>query len=365
MNPSPLIPTPDAIPVPWGWFYILLMLTFLLHILVMNVMLGGGIIAVISMLNNNKNTNLIAKEFSYKWPYTIAFAVNMGVAPLLFVQVLYGHFIYSSSVLMAAWWLSIVGLLILAYYSAYIFDFKYDQLGGLKIIAASFSVIIMLFIAFLFSNNMTLMLQPEKWTAYMDNRNGTILNLSDPSLWPRYLHFVLGAIGVAGLFLALVGRLGFCKSKVDPELLVNKGMTYFTHTTIFQIIIGFWFLIALPQPVMKLFMGGSILATVLLVLGIALALVALLFGFKKDVLKTTIATLLLLITMIFMRDVVRAGYLSQHFSLDELVVQPEYSSMIFFLIVFVAGLAMIGYMLKLVFSMPDRETKDPLAEEGA
>ncbi len=365
MNPSPLIPAPDAIPVPWGWFYILLMLTFLLHILLMNVMLGGGIIAVISSFSRNEGTNLIAKEFSYKWPYTIAFAVNMGVAPLLFVQVLYGHFIYSSSVLMAAWWLSIIVLLILAYYSVYLFDFKYDQLGGLKVLAASFSVVAMLFIAFLFSNNMTLMLQPEKWSAYMTNREGTILNLSDPALWPRYLHFVFGAVGVAGLFLALVGKLGFCKSKADPQQLIEKGMKYFTHTTILQIIIGFWFLIALPQPVMKLFMGGSSMATGFLVAGIVLTLAALHFGFKKDVVKTAAATILLLVAMIFMRDLVRTGYLSPHFSVSKLVVQTEYSPMIFFLVVFVIGLMMIGYMLKLVFSMPGRDTKDPLAEEGA
>jgi hypothetical protein len=82
MNPAALIPTPDAIPVPWGWFYVLLMVTFLLHILVMNAMLGGGIIALISALRPGRQNTLLTKELSYKWPYTIAFAVNMGVAPL-------------------------------------------------------------------------------------------------------------------------------------------------------------------------------------------------------------------------------------------------------------------------------------------
>jgi len=212
---------------------------------------------------------------------------------------------------------------------------------------------------------MTLMLQPDKWADYMTNREGTILNISDPALWPRYLHFVFGAVGVAGLFLALVGRLGFCKSKVDPQQLIEKGMKYFTHTTILQIIIGFWFLMALPQPVMKLFMGGSTLATGLLVAGTLLTLAALHFGFKKDAVKTAATTLLLLIGMIFMRDLVRTGYLSDHFAVSDLVVKTQYSPMIFFLIVFVAGLVMIGYMLKLVFSMPDRDTIDPLSEEGA
>ncbi len=124
---------------------------------------------MISTLRGGEQNTLLSKEFSYKWPYTIAFAVNMGVAPLLFVQVLYGQFIYSSSIMMAVWWLSIVVLLILAYYSAYIYDFKFDVLSGLRIFMIEISVGILLFVGFLFTNNMTLMLQPDKWSAFFNN----------------------------------------------------------------------------------------------------------------------------------------------------------------------------------------------------
>ncbi len=47
-------------------------------------------------------------------PLVIAFAVNFGVAPLLFLQVLYGHFIYTSSILMGIFWISIIPALIIA-----------------------------------------------------------------------------------------------------------------------------------------------------------------------------------------------------------------------------------------------------------
>ena len=349
MNPAALIPTPDAISVPWGWFYVLLMLTFLLHILVMNAMLGGGIIALFSALRGDKQNTLLGKEFGYKWPYTIAFAVNMGVAPLLFVQVLYGQFIYSSSVLMAVWWFSIFGLLILAYYGAYIYDFKFDALGNLRIFMLGFSVIILLYIGFLFSNNMTLMMQPEKWQAYFNNPDGSLLNLSDPSLFPRYLHFVVGSVAVAGLFLALVGHLRFMKSKVNREFLIDQGMIYFTYATAVQIFIGFWFLLALPKNVMMVFMGGTSYGTILLILGIILGFAALYIGYKKQVIMASIVTLVTIIEMIFMRDLVRIAYLEPYFQLTDLVVEPEYSPLIFFLVTFAIGLALIGYMLKLAF----------------
>ena len=49
MNPAALIPTPDVLPVPWGWFQVLLLLTLFLHILLMNVMLGTAVIALVNL----------------------------------------------------------------------------------------------------------------------------------------------------------------------------------------------------------------------------------------------------------------------------------------------------------------------------
>jgi hypothetical protein len=349
MNPALLIPTADAIPVPWGWFYILLVVTFLLHILVMNAMLGGGIIALIGSFRGGEQNLQINREFSYKWPYTIAFAVNMGVAPLLFVQVLYGNFLYSSSILMAVWWLSIVGLLILAYYAAYIYDFKFEALNGLRIFVLEFAVLIMLIIAFFFSNNMTLMLQPDKWDAYFTLASGTVLNLSDASLIPRYLHFVVGAVAIAGLYLALIGHFNMTKSAVDKGALIEKGMYYFTAASAVQIVIGLWFLIALPKEIMLLFMGRSAYGTLLLVLGIALGVGVIYLGYKRKLMATGIATLVVLLDMILMRDLVRVAYLKPYFGLGDLVVRPEYSPLVFFLVIFAIGLGLIAYMLKLAF----------------
>lgn len=347
MNPAALIPTPDAIPVAWGWFYALLMVTFLLHLLVMNAMLGGGIIALLSLFRGGEQNVLLGKEVGYKLPYTIAFAVNMGVAPLLFVQVLYGQFIYSSSVLMAVWWFSIFGLLILAYYAAYIYDFKFDALQGGRTLMLIFSVGILLFIGFMFSNNMTLMLQPEQWTAYFNNADGTLLNAEDPTLWPRYLHFVVGAVAIAGLFLALVGHFNFTKSKVDPAALIEKGMRYFTNATLIQVVLGFWFLLALPRNVMLVFMGRSAYGTALLTLGLLLSGAVIYFGYKRKLILTSIVALLTMIVMVLMRDLVRFAYLEPYFHPADLAVNPEYSPLIFFLVVFAIGLALIGYMIKL------------------
>jgi hypothetical protein len=179
MNPSSLIPAPDVIPVHWGWLHFFFLLTFILHLLFMNAMLGTGIIALFKSFRNKEEDLSVAKEIGLKLPYTIAFTINMGVAPLLFIQVLYGNFIYTSSILMGWYWLLIIGILIIAYYSAYIYDFKFDALDSARSIFIAVSVILMLLIAFFFTNNITLMLTPETWTRYFSHAGGTILNLSD------------------------------------------------------------------------------------------------------------------------------------------------------------------------------------------
>ena len=148
MNPSSLIPTPDSIPVHWGWLHFFFILTFVLHLLFMNAMLGTGIIALFKSFKGTKEDLSIAKEIGLKLPYTIAFTINMGVAPLLFIQVLYGNFIYTSSILMGWYWLLIIGILIIAYYSAYLYDFKFDDLDSARSIFIAVSVILMLLIAF-------------------------------------------------------------------------------------------------------------------------------------------------------------------------------------------------------------------------
>jgi hypothetical protein len=104
-------------------------LTFVLHLLFVNTMLGTGIIALVSHLKKPKTDLPVSADISKKLPYTIAFTVNMAT-PLLFLQVLYGHFFYVSSVLMAVYWILIIALLLIAYHSAYIYDFKYAALGG-------------------------------------------------------------------------------------------------------------------------------------------------------------------------------------------------------------------------------------------
>lgn len=342
-----LIPTPDTIPAAWGWFQILLMLVFPLHLILMNAMLGSTAIAAYALLSKDKTMQGLACELGKVIPFLIAFAVNLGVAALLFLQVLHGHLFYSSSILMGVYWLAVVPLLIIAYYAVYTFDFRFPFLA--KPVAAALiclPLVIFLCIAFIYTNNMTLMLNPEAWKGYFSNPGGTLLNLGDRALVPRYLHFVTGGIAVGGLFVALLGRL---RKGMDPEIRAAAeriGMKIFAVLTGVQIVVGFLFLAALPSPILLLFMGEDMLATALLTLGLVSALILLVAGMARRVWLCVGMAVPQIFLMSFMRDFVRDGYLKPHFSVESLTVVPQYSPMVMFVVALVAGLAIIVWILR-------------------
>ena len=293
-----------------------------------------------------KNESALTAGIAKKLPYIIAFAINMGIAPLLFIQVIYGHFFYVSSVLMAVYWLSIIVLLLVAYYSAYIYDFKYEALGSARTLFIGVTVLILLFIAFLFTNNLTLMLHPETWKKYFENASGTILNLSDPTLIPRYLHFVTASVAVGGLFIALTARFNALKGKEERRAQTDTGMRWFCYATLAQMIIGLWFFMSLPSDIMTLFMGGNGFYSIVFLVGISGAVLSVILGFKRRLLPTVISLTGTVILMVLLRDFVRRAYLDPYFSLSSLKVIPQYSSLILFLSCFVIGLAVVGFILR-------------------
>ena len=66
----------------------------------------------------------LADDLGHLLPSVFAFTITLGVAPLLFLQVMYGQFLYASSILIGVPWLAIIAMVILAYYGVYFFSMK-------------------------------------------------------------------------------------------------------------------------------------------------------------------------------------------------------------------------------------------------
>ncbi|MDD3815956.1 MAG: hypothetical protein PHZ02_15075 [Desulfocapsaceae bacterium] len=347
MIPAHLIPATDSLQVPWGWFQILLSTTFLLHLLVMNIMLGWAIIAFCNHAFRDKipDDNLL---ISKKLPFTIAFTVNFGVAPLLFLQILYGHFMYTSSVLMAVFWLSIVALLILAYYATYIYNLQFSKLSGLHTLLSGFIALFLLIITFFFTNNMSLMVSPESWVRYFDHPDGMLLNFEDSTLLPRYLHSVLASVAVGGLALGLFHDWQRRHGDTTAADRIPSAMNWFSYATIANFGIGTWYFGGLPTSIRTVAGTAGAFLFCFLLAGIIAAILSLIYGLQHRVRHAGGAVLVAIICMVVVRELVRRQTLAPWFSTSDLEVVPQYSPMILFLLLFAAGLYLVWWMIKLV-----------------
>ncbi len=347
MEPGNLIPAADAIPIAVGWFRLLLLAGFTLHLLAMNAMLGGGVMALVLSLKDGGQAPPAEHDLAQKIPFAVALTVNLGVPPLLFLQVLYGNLIYVSAVLMAVWWLAIFLLAMAAYYAAYVYDFKFAALGRARSLVIGLGVLCLLAVGFIFSNSLSLMLKPSTWTVYFSNPHGTFWNTAEPTLWPRYLHFVLGSLAVGGLGLALLGAWRNRRGNPQGRGLIRLGVSWFIWASLAQMADGLWFLLSLPREIMLLFLGGSAAHTSLLWLGAALGVVALVLASKGRVGPAVGATLATLVLMVITRDLLREAYLRPYFSPESLPVTGQASPALAFLVALVIGSALIFWLLRL------------------
>ena len=349
MNTLP-IPAADPMPLPAPVWLLksLLLLTFFLHLLFMSGTVGGAVVAVASAIRGetDKKCAMLARRLVGVLPVLMAFTITLGVAAFLFVQVLYGQLIYASSILMGVAWMALIPMLIIGYYGLYWASNK-SSLRGLGL-----GVLMVFVIGLIFTNNMTLMLAPERWRAiYSAGAAGLHMNFDELSLVPRYLHMMLGSVAIGGLLVLI---LGLREKKVEVRAwLLRQGSLWFVIATAGNIVVGFWFLMTLRAEVRDLFMGRSKLATALMIAGMLLPMGAIvhlalgLSGKKADrqAMAGIGAALLTVMVMVGMRDVVRAGYLNPVMRPREMAVSPQWGVSALFLLLFVAGLGTLGWML--------------------
>ncbi len=357
MNSLP-IPAPDPMPLPAPVWLLttLLMVTFFLHLLFMNGTVGAAVIAVVDAIRTRRQSHPahLAQKLTSLLPVLMAFTITLGVAALLFVQVLYGQMLYVSSILVGAAWLMVVPLLIVGYYGFYWASLK-SSFRGLVVGAT-----VLLLVAFVYVNNMTLMLTPQRWLEmYLRRPSGVRLFSGDLMVYPRYLHMMLGAVAMGSLLTVILA----IREKDDDirEWMLRQGTRWFTYATLVNMVAGAWFFVALRPEVRRLFMGAGKLATALLILGVLLPIGAMMHlrrAAKEDSRGQAFAgigtALLILAIMIGMRDIVRASYLGNMFRPGNLAVSPQWSVIGLFLLIFGVGLATVYWMLhKIAFAKKD------------
>jgi len=360
MMPVPHV-DPIAAPGPLWMLRTLLLLTFFLHLLFMNTLLGGTVVAFACGLRQKRSAFAaqLGRELGRVLPVVFAFTITLGVAPLLFLQVIYGHLLYASSILMAVPWLGIILLVLLAYYGVYYFSLRGTTRPASTVAVLGVAALLLAGVAHIYTNNFTLMLTPERWLSlYAQHPSGWNLNWADPTVFPRYLHFVLAALAIAGLYLVVKGLRQ--RESAYGRWLIKQGAQLFVTPTMLNYLVGFWFLLKLPTDVRMTFLGRNAWATALLGIGMLLPLAAIVHltlarSNESPVRQAVIGIgsgVLTVAIMVGIRDILRNAYLAPIFRPEGLQAAPQWGVITLFLVVFLAGLATLFYMLRALARAP-------------
>jgi hypothetical protein len=359
------IANPDPIPVPGeiGLILFLLYLTFFVHVVLMNTLLGGLVLTFVSELISRRSADPacrhrhehLAEQLAHILPFVVSLTITFGIAPLLFVQGIYGQFFYTSSVLMAWIWLGVLLLILIGYYSLYLYTRGFVRFARRRYWFIGTSLVMFLTVAFIYVNNLTLMQTPQKWLGIYTGTKGSgwHWNLDEATLWPRYLHFALAAVAVAGMVVLGLGLRE--KEPVRAAFMRRWGGTWFLAATVLQIGVGLWFYYAVPAHLRAIFLDQEgaartlfISAHVLFVLGsLAISLAA--YG-KAGARAGWAGIALILIGIaekIINRDQLRQAYLRDvGWNFEVLPVSPQHDVIGLFFVFLVAGLGTLLWVIR-------------------
>lgn len=247
------LPSPDPLPLPMppGVLKALQLGTFTLHLMAVNLGVGGSLIAAVHALRGRPEDRDLVRRLAPMLPAAVTFAITLGVAPLLFLQLTYGDFFYTASVLTALPWAGLLALLMAGYVLLYRFvDSAASDTA--RTVSGILSALLLLAVGLMLVNVTTLSLRPDLWAAHAAaSPHGLRMNTADPTLWPRYLHMVAGIAAVAGLLLA-----GWGAWRAHPYAR-RIGLLWFIAATASQGVWGTWLLMRQPAPVFDLLMNAT------------------------------------------------------------------------------------------------------------
>lgn len=365
------IPAPNPIPIPGPepLLHGLLVLTFMLHALFMNLVLGGTLITLctdwLGIQTGREHYRRLAASLGDLLPTAMALAVVLGVGPLLFLQSLYGRFFYTASILIGPVWIAVIAVLITAYYGLY--AYKYGRLRlqtrpALRLGLVGVILTLFLSVALVFVTMSVLMLSPERWRDIQAAGFAQAVQLS--SVLPRYLHMVLAAVAGAGVVIALFGtvlgsswgdRLKACRDAPDGygSWVTRYGVFWVLAGTVPQIVIGPWLVVSLPGPVRGALLSGDSPASLIFFTALTCALLALVLlnaavfapharGFTWGGVGSLLVTFAL---MPVVRDRVRHHWLAGHFDPGAIPTAPQWKMMGLFGILLLVAAAVVAYLV--------------------
>ena len=258
-------------------YFLLYLVTLVLHVVVMNYVVAGALLvagaAVYRLFGEycdaTRNMVAIVKDWL---PLALGVTITLGVAPLLFVQMLYKHAFYTANLLLFHRWMAILPVLIIAFYLLYLQKTKWlEARSKLLQAAVALGVLLMfLFVAWSWSENHLLSLAgQETWTEQYAAGRWWHRSAELP---PRLSLWMIGSLATFAVLLAWQ-MVGTATTQAARRL----ALIAFTGAG-GAVLAAIWYALVLPESVTSTLKQPT--QMVLLAIG-GVALVTYLFGWSR------------------------------------------------------------------------------------
>ena len=204
-------PFPFGFPLPTAFYLSFYVLTLIIHVMFMSYVLAGtGYLVAVHFLPgsyaDSRHRAPLAEILRDWMPFALSGAITAGVAPLLFVQILYQRPFYTANLLLFHRWMAILPVLIAGFYLLYLLKIRWvtegpPARGGFIALGAW---LCFGFTGYSWTENHLLSLQPAAWPAFFVSDS---LFFWSGALLPRLGLWAAGTLPVMALLLGWQYRL--------------------------------------------------------------------------------------------------------------------------------------------------------------
>jgi hypothetical protein len=342
-----------ALPAPYWLFTVLHWLTFTLHLIAMNILVGGVLLLVISRTGPLRKH--LFESLTKLFPTVLAATITLGVAPLLFLQVIYGKFFYSASIISGWNWFLIIPVVIIVYYLLYLVSMRKNLSDSARIDLLVLALIGFVYVSYTLTMISDLAEKPDLWgELYRASPAGMSLNPSFGETIFRWLHILAGAMAVFGIVVQLFS-IYHKKVKGNRDLL-RYGGRIFMLGAIKASLLGLIYFFILDKEIIVAFLGSPGLHAV--IGAIILNIIALVLSYRAvsaerphlKIWTTAVLVFAGVFCMVIARHSLRLIYLEGHFDPTALAVNPQWSVFTVFIVLFIGGLITLFWMIRKFFT---------------
>ena len=164
---------PFGFPAPTAFYLTLYVLTFVVHQVFMHYVLAGSLyFAWVTAVSTRQSVNEIEKPLLSTlrdWmPFLLSAAITAGIAPLLFIQIVYQDQFYTANLLLWWRWMIVIPVLIVAFYLLYLLksSLLWRSPYVVRLFVAVSAAVCFVFVGFCWTANHLLSCSGSDWPTF-------------------------------------------------------------------------------------------------------------------------------------------------------------------------------------------------------